>query len=99
MVRTQLYLPSTTYSQLKKIAKQEGKTFAELARDALQSIAHGTYQQAYKKANKSDSVFDLNTMFEEIEALSDPNDPGITDGSINHDHYLYGAPKKQIKWE
>lgn len=96
MVRTQLYLPSTTYSKLKKMAQKEGKTFAELARDSLQTVAYGTSKIETEKKQKE--RFDLNKMFAEIEALKAPeDDPGITDGSINVDHYLYGAPKKRIK--
>jgi hypothetical protein len=37
-------------------------------------------------------------IFEEISSQAPPGtwDSVPTDGSVNHDHYLYGAPKKKL---
>lgn len=37
-------------------------------------------------------------IIEEISSLAPPGtwDSVPTDGSVNHDHYLYGAPKKKL---
>lgn len=41
-------------------------------------------------------------LFEKLEELrkklpADAWDDSPTDGSLNHDHYLYGSPKREIK--
>jgi plasmid stability protein len=82
--RTQVYFPEELYKRLKKRAKQEGKSVASLIREA---------SERYLK--------------EEEEKIDWENDPllkaigfckaDVDDLSINHDHYLYGAPKRKIK--
>ena len=43
----------------------------------------------------------IRPIWEIIEEISNQAPPGTwdsvpTDGSVNHDHYLYGAPKKKL---
>ncbi len=82
--RTQVYFPEELYNRLKKRAEKEGKSVAAIIREAS--------EEYLKKEEKeidweNDPIFKLAGIFESKES----------DLSINHDHYLYGAPKRKIK--
>jgi hypothetical protein len=81
MVRTQVYLPRDIYEQLKQRADAEGITMAHQIREALtQYVVEG--QQEEDKVpilTKDDPIWDMIGMLK-----SD-----ITDGSYNHDKYIY----------
>jgi len=79
MKRKQLYLDDATERALKRLAARTGRSEASHVREAL--------QQYIEQANGSDG-----DPFELIIGLVDDPD-GPTDVAVNHDHYLYGAPK------
>jgi hypothetical protein len=52
-----------------------------------------------KEDQKTQPRENVRPIWEIIQEISDQAPPGTwddvpTDGSVNHDHYLYGAPKK-----
>lgn len=86
MVRTQVYLTRGTYERLQKRAKEHDVTLALQIREALE----GYLEQAETKLDDGilhadDPIFKMIGMF----------DSGLGDLSVNHDHYLYGAPKRE----
>lgn len=85
MVRTQVYLPQATYRALHERAEKQGLTLAVQIRAALdeylrrvQSDDEGVILQP------DDPIFKMIGFF----------DSGIDDLGVNHDHYLYGTPKR-----
>ncbi len=82
--RTQVYFPEDLYDRLKKRAKKEGKSVAAIIREASEEYL----KEDEKEIDwENDPLFKLAGVFESEEG----------DLSINHDHYLYGAPKKKVK--
>ncbi len=79
MKRKQLYLDDATERALKRLAARTGRSEASHVREAL--------HQYIEQADGSDG-----DPFELIIGLVDDPD-GPTDVAVNHDHYLYGAPK------
>lgn len=79
MVRKQVYITEQEERQLKKYARKRRVTQAFLIRDAL-----GRYfsERPEGYANPLDAIIGIGK-------------GGPKDGAINHDHYLYGVPKKQ----
>ena len=85
MVRTQVYLPQATHDALVERAKEQGLTMASQIRAALDEYFRRTHDEdegAILQPN--DPIFELIGKF----------DSGLTDVAINHDHYLYGTPKR-----
>ena len=80
MVRTQVYLPRNVYEKLKDRAEKDGITMALQIREAL-------------------AEYVVETVEEEKGAILSPDDPiwdmigmgksGVSDGSVNHDKYIY----------
>lgn len=91
MTRTQLYLPESQYEELKKLAVSEGKTFASLVRDFLTEKIKEKKTKKRKKEKKNAVELMLESL-KDIEKWKGKED--IRDGSINHDYYLYGMPKR-----
>lgn len=80
MVRTQVYLPRDIYAQIKKRADEEGITMAHQIREALTQYVVETKEDESKYAIAADDpIWDL------IGIINS----GITDGSVNHDKYIY----------
>jgi hypothetical protein len=80
MVRTQVYLPRDVYEQLKERADKEGLTMAHQIREALaQYVVETEAEDKARFFTKDDPIWDLVGMVES----------GITDGSYNHDKYIY----------
>ena len=80
MVRTQIYLPRDIYEQLKRRADTEGVAMATQIREALAQYV--TDSHAEKKGHiltADDPIWDIIGM-----GKSD-----VTDGSVNHDKYIY----------
>ncbi len=80
MVRTQVYLPRDIYEQLKQRADSEGLTMAHQIREALTQYAteSKTEQKGHILA-ADDPIWDMIGM----------GKSGVTDGSVNHDKYIY----------
>ncbi len=81
MVRTQVYLPRDIYDQLKQRADDEGITMAHQIREALTQYVVEAQQEEdnVPVLTKDDPIWDMIGMCKS----------GITDGSYNHDKYIY----------
>lgn len=80
MKRKQLYLDESTDRALKRLVARTGRSEAAHVREAL--------QRYIQEQSAEDDPFDLI-----IGLVDDPEGP--TDVAVNHDHYLYGAPKER----
>ncbi len=86
MVRFQVYLPRSTYERLQKRASQYELTLATQVRAALDDYLERTESQDDDGIlHADDPIFQMIGMFSSKEG----------DLSVNHDHYLYGWPKRQ----
>lgn len=80
MVRTQVYLPRDIYNQLKHRADNEGLTMAYQIREALtQYVTESQTAVAGHILTTDDPIWDLIGI----------GKSSITDGSVNHDKYIY----------
>ena len=89
MKRTQIYLDEETRSLAQWQAKIEGTSLSQVLRASIKAYV----KPKSKKIRSSDFI-------RRIEALNKkyPTPPGTpTDIAIEHDHYLYGTPKKYTK--
>jgi len=86
MVRTQVYLPRDIYERLQKRAAQHGLTLAVQIRTALEDYLERAEAQDEPILRADDPIFEMIGMFASKEG----------DLSVNHDYYLYGAPKREI---
>jgi hypothetical protein len=86
MVRTQVYLPRKTYEALQARGEAQGLTLAEQIRTALDDylLRMGLREDDGPILAPDDPIFQMAGMFKS----------GVDDLGYNHDHYLYGAPKK-----
>jgi len=84
MVRTQVYLTRAEYDFLQAESSRSGEPMAAILRTFIDE----------KMAVPIDA-WTNNPMLRPAPAEPDWNSPA--DAAINHDHYLYGAPKKWIK--
>ena len=86
MVRTQVYLPRHIYQQLQERAAKQGLTLAVQIRAALEDyLEHAESEDDEGILRADDPIFQMIGVF----------DSGAGDLSINHDHYLYCAPKRE----
>lgn len=76
MIRTQIYLPESTYEELKSLAKEESKSMAAKIREVLNQKL-----KKHKPKKKKKHFLEL------LSGLKFKG--GHKDGSINHDKYLY----------
>lgn len=84
MVRTQIYLTRAEYNFLQAEAARRDEPMAALIRSFVE-----------EKMRLPDDAWTENPMLQPT-----PKDPDFElpeDAAINHDHYLYGAPKKYVK--
>ncbi len=84
MVRTQIYLTRAEHGFIAAEAARRGEPMAAVIRSYIDD-----------KMRLPDSAWAANPMLEPT-----PTDAGLElpeDAAINHDHYLYGAPKKYVK--
>lgn len=86
MVRTQVYLPREMYDRLQKRAGKQNLTLAVQIREALVDYLERSEAADEPILRADDPIFSMIGMF----------DSGLGDLSVNHDHYLYGAPKREI---
>lgn len=86
MVRTQVYLPRAIYNKLQERALKREMTLALQIRAALEDYLDRVESEDDDGIlHADDPIFKMIGMFE-----SDADD-----ASVNHDHYLYGAPKRE----
>jgi hypothetical protein len=89
MVRTQIYLSQNEHEFLLTAASRSGKSMAAVIRSFIDE----------KMAPPADA-WENNPL---LDAPRDSKFIGPEDGVINHDHYVYGSPKKWVKkgvnWE
>ena len=84
MVRTQIYLNRGEYDFVQAQASQRGEPMAAVIRAFID-----------EKMQLPDEAWTNNPMLRPT-----PKDPDFElpeDAAINHDHYLYGTPKKYLK--
>ena len=86
MVRTQVYLPREMYDRLQKRAIRDELTLAVQIRTALEDYLERQEALDEPILRADDPIFEMIGMFSSKEG----------DLSVNHDHYLYGAPKREI---
>lgn len=84
MIRTQIYLNRHEYDFVQIEAKRRNEPMASVIRNFID-----------EKMEIPDDAWTNNPMLEPTS--HDPDWKGHEDGGINHDHYLYGCPKKWIK--
>ena len=79
--RTQIYLAKEQLADLQAQARQSGRPMAELVREAVAQ---------YLTAKKGRSSLRDDPINKLIGAFASD----VSDAGVNHDHYLYGGPKK-----
>ena len=84
MVRTQVYLPRGIYDQLQRRAERHGLTLALQIREALEG-----YLVRGNPSEDELEPLDLGNLFEITGKFGGS---GLSDGSVNHDKYIYGDP-------
>jgi hypothetical protein len=84
MIRTQIYLNQHEYDFVQIEAKRRNAPMASVIRNFID-----------EKMEIPDDAWTNNPMLRPTPV--DPEWQGHEDGGINHDHYLYGCPKKWIK--
>jgi hypothetical protein len=84
MIRTQIYLSQTEHEFLRREASRLDQPVAAVIRGFIDA-----------KMEIPEDAWTKNPMLE--QAPPDPAWRGREDGGINHDHYIYGGPKKWIK--
>jgi hypothetical protein len=84
MVRTQIYLSKAEHDFLQSESRRRDEPMASIIRSFID-----------EKMEIPEEAWTNNPMLE--PTVSDPDAEGHEDSSINHDHYIYGCPKKWIK--
>ena len=79
MIRKQLYLDEANERALRRLAARTGQSEAHHVREALRQYL------------STRPEVDADPLGRLIGLVDDPDGP--TDQAVNHDHYLYGAPK------
>jgi Arc/MetJ-type ribon-helix-helix transcriptional regulator len=80
--RTQVYFPKELYRRIEKKAKNEAKSSAAVIREAV--------ERYLATDNEKEIDWENDPFFKAVGFIKS----GVTDMSVNHDHYLYGVPKK-----
>ena len=83
MKRKQIYLNEGMIKTIKEIADKKGVSQSEVIRESLDRYI----KEEQKKGEIKDPLLELAGI----------GNSDITDGSINHDHYIYGVKKKYEK--
>ncbi|MFA6568917.1 MAG: hypothetical protein WCS96_11960 [Victivallales bacterium] len=89
MTRTTIVLPEDIKSLAVKNAHDEGISFGEFVRRSLDmSIRKSTCEnKSYSRGHDS--------LFSGMRKLRLRTKPGVRDGALNHDEYLYGSKHDQ----
>ncbi len=77
--RTQVYFPEKLYREVRKRARAESKSVAAVVREAV-----------VKHLEEKEIDWENDPIFKAAGFIKS----GVTDLAVNHDHYLYGMPKK-----
>jgi hypothetical protein len=85
MKRKQIYLEDAQDIALKRLAANRGQSEAALIREALQVFLAEEDAGGYDRMEDS-------PLWGLVGLLADSKAP--EDSSLNHDHYIYGTPKK-----
>ncbi len=85
MVRTQVYLTRSQHDFLSSEAQRQNQPMAAVLRSLIE-----------ERMAIPDTAWDHNSL---LDPPADETFIGPEDGAINHDHYLYGTPKKWVKRE
>jgi hypothetical protein len=83
MTRTTIVLPETIKSIAVKNAQAEGISFGEFVRKSLEASIRVKANEDKTYSRKHDPLFSG------MKKLSHSTKHGVTDGSVNHDKYLY----------
>jgi hypothetical protein len=83
MIRTQIYLNRAEYDFLQIESRRRNAPMAAVIRSYID-----------EKMHVPDEIWENNPL---LAPPADPKFVGPEDGAINHDHYLYGTPKKWVK--
>ena len=93
--RTQLMLDEQTKNDLLYLSMATNRSMSSLVREfVVEKVKIEKKKAARAKRVSTSGVEILLKMAESAEKLGLS---GPRDLSINHDHYLYGAPKKEVK--
>jgi hypothetical protein len=84
MIRTQIYLNTDEYEFVQREASRRDEPMAAVIRRFID-----------EKMEIPEDAWTNNPILK--PSPKDPNWKGHEDGAINHDHYIYGSPKKWIK--
>jgi hypothetical protein len=84
MVRTQIYLNRREYEFIQREARRRDEPMAAVIRGFID-----------EKMEIPEDAWTNNPIFRPLPR--DPDSEGHEDSGINHDHYIYGCPKKWIK--
>lgn len=87
MLRTYIYLPEILNTEIENAARAQKKSKAEVIREALK---HG---MKVIRPQKSASAKALLDMVKHVKRFAGS---GPKDLSINHDHYTWGGPKRDL---
>ena len=79
--RTQMYFPEDMLAELKRFAGAEKESISEVVREAVSAFLK--HKNAQSKNWKTDPLWDM-------VGISNSD---VSDGSLNHDFYLYGKSK------
>lgn len=90
MQRTHIYLPEELNTEIEFTAKTQRKSKAEVIRAALE---HGIKVIRPRRSNSAKVLLEI---AKEAKKL---NIKGPKDLSINHDHYTWGGPKRDLNAE
>lgn len=77
--RTQVYFPEKLYREVRKRAKAESKSVAAVVREAVE-----------KHLKEKEIDWENDPIFKAAGIIKS----GVKDLALNHDHYLYGMPRK-----
>jgi hypothetical protein len=83
MVRTQIYLSREEHRFVQSEAARRGQPMAAVIRSFID-----------ERMEIPDEAWENNPL---LDPPADPDFIGPEDGAINHDHYIYGCPKKWVK--
>jgi len=83
MVRTQIYLSKPEHEFVQHESARQRQPMAAIIRAFIE-----------EKMNIPDAAWSNNSL---LAPPADPQFVGPEDGVINHDHYVYGTPRKWVK--
>jgi hypothetical protein len=88
-IRTQIYLAQAQHEALKRMAAEKSVSMAQLIREAVAAYIA-------QEKNDQEEEFDLEAYLNDPiwkipEIAEELGGSGLTDGSVNHDYYLYNT--------